>query len=145
MAAEPERLPVVVVTGPTASGKTPLAIDLALRFAGEIVNADSMQVFRFMDIGTAKPTAAERARVPHHLIDVADPSESFTVQRYQRLALETIDGIRRRGRTPLLVGGSGLYVRAVVDRLEFPGTDPATRRELERAVAALGAERLYAR
>ena len=110
----PVRLPVVVVTGPTASGKTPLAIELALRFAGEIVNADSMQVFRYMDIGTAKPSPAERARVPHHLIDVVTPKETYSAGRYARDARAAIAGIHARGHVPLLTGGTGLYLRAVL-------------------------------
>src|SRR6185295_461967 len=109
----PARPPVVVVTGPTASGKTPLAIELALRFAGEIVNADSMQVFRFMDIGTAKPSPAERARVPHHLIDVVTPKETYSAGRYARDARAAFAAIHARGRVPLLTGGTGLYIRAV--------------------------------
>jgi tRNA dimethylallyltransferase len=112
-----ERPPVVVVTGPTASGKTPLASELALHFGGEIVNADSMQVFRFMDIGTAKPSAAERSRVPHHLIDVVAPNQRYSAGRYARDARAAIAAIGARGRVPLLTGGTGLYIRAALHGL----------------------------
>ncbi|MEX2275954.1 MAG: tRNA (adenosine(37)-N6)-dimethylallyltransferase MiaA [Actinomycetota bacterium] len=137
--------PLLALVGPTASGKTDAGIELAGRLDAEIVSVDSMLVYRGMDVGTAKPTSEQRARVPHHLIDVVEPSESFTVQRFQRLARATVAEIRARGHTPLLVGGSGLYFRAVVDDLEFPGTDTETRQELERAAQALGPELLHAR
>ena len=103
-----ERPPVVVVTGPTASGKTPLAIELAVRFGGEIVNADSMQVFRFMDVGTAKPSPAERARVAHHLIDVVAPDQRYSAGRYARDARAAIAAIGARGHAAFLTGGTGL-------------------------------------
>jgi tRNA dimethylallyltransferase len=112
-----ERPPVVVLTGPTASGKTPLAIELALHFGGEIVNADSMQVFRFMDIGTAKPSTAERARVSHHLIDVVTPNQRYSAGRYARDARAAFAAIHARGRVPLLTGGTGLYIRAALHGL----------------------------
>src|SRR4029453_13576029 len=112
-----ERPPVVVVTGPTASGKTPLAIEFALRVGGEIVNADSMQVFRYMDIGTAKPSAAERARVAHHLIDVVNPDETYSAGRYARAARAAIAAIHARGGVPILTGGTGLYLRAALHGL----------------------------
>ncbi|MEX0754195.1 MAG: tRNA (adenosine(37)-N6)-dimethylallyltransferase MiaA [Actinomycetota bacterium] len=137
--------PLLALVGPTASGKTEAGIEIAERLGAEIVSIDSMLVYRGLDIGTAKPTEADRARVPHHLIDVVDPSEPFTVQRFQQLARAAIEAIRGRGSTPLLVGGSGLYMRAVADDLEFPGTDDRTRHELERSAAALGPERLHAR
>ncbi len=123
--------PLLALVGPTASGKTEAALEIAQRLGCEIVSADSMVVYRGMDVGTAKPTPSERARVSHHLVDVADPSTPFSVAQYQALALTEIGYIERRGLRPLLVGGSGLYVRAVVDELDFPGTDPATRRDLE--------------
>jgi len=126
------RPPVVVVTGPTASGKSALAVDLALRFDGEIVNADSMQVFRFMDIGTAKPGAAERARVRHHLIDVVSPDVPYSAGRYARAARAAIADIHARGRVPLLTGGTGLYIRAVLQGLiRGHEADPDLREELE--------------
>lgn len=126
-------LPLLVVVGPTAVGKSAVAVELAERLGGEVVCADSRTVYRGMDIGTAKPTAALRARVPHHLLDVADPEEVFTVWDFQRLARQAIADIRARGRVPILVGGTGLYVRAVVDGLLIPQVPPdwATRRAWE--------------
>jgi tRNA dimethylallyltransferase len=133
------------VVGATATGKTEASIELARRLEAEVVVVDSMTVYRGMDVGTAKPTAVERAAVPHHLLDVVEPTEPFSVAAFQRLARRALAAIRSRGRPALLVGGSGLYVRAVVDRLEFPGTEPALRAELEAEAAALGPERLHAR
>ena len=118
------KIPLVVVVGPTAVGKSTAAVELAERLGGEVVCADSRTVYRGMDIGTAKPTPAMRARVPHHLLDVVDPTEVFTVWEFQRLASEAIAQIRARGRVPLLVGGTGLYVRAVVDGLVIPQVPP---------------------
>src|SRR3990172_5643002 len=109
------KFPLVLIIGPTAVGKTELAIQLAERLGGEIVSADSRQVYRGMDIGTAKPTREEQARVPHHLIDLVNPDENFSLADYQRLAYETIGAIHARGNVPFLVGGSGLYVRAVLE------------------------------
>ncbi len=119
--------PVVAVVGPTATGKTALAVALAHRLGGEVVNADSMQLYRGMDIGTAKPDLAERDGVPHHLLDLWHVRETASVAEYRRLARAEIDRLRASGTVPLLVGGSGLYVRAVLDELEFPGTDAASR------------------
>jgi tRNA dimethylallyltransferase len=120
-----------ILVGPTAVGKTEIALALAEEIDAEIVSADSMQVYRGMDIGTAKPTKDERARIPHHMIDVADPREEFSAGQYLRLATETIKDIRDRGRTPLVVGGTGLYVRALVDGLfEGPSADWSLREEL---------------
>ena len=138
------RTPLALV-GPTAVGKTDLSLALAESLSAEIVSIDSMLVYRGMDVGTAKPSGAERARVPHHMIDVAEPSEAFTVARFQEAARLVLRQTGERGREALLVGGSGLYFRAIVDELEFPGTDRDTRSELERQAAALGPERLYAR
>ncbi|BCJ57793.1 tRNA (adenosine(37)-N6)-dimethylallyltransferase MiaA [Micromonospora endophytica] len=137
--------PVVAVVGPTAAGKSALSIALAHALDGEVVNADSMQLYRGMDIGTAKLTAAERAGVPHHLLDIWAVTEPASVAEYQRLARAAIDDIQARGRVPLLVGGSGLYVRAVLEQFEFPGTDPAIRERLESELAAHGPAPLYAR
>jgi len=137
--------PLLAIVGPTASGKSEAALAVAEALGAEIVSVDSMLVYRGMDVGTAKPSPAERARVPHHLIDVARPSEPFSVARYRELAEAAVRGIRARGNRVLLVGGSGLYFRAVVDRLEFPGTDPGTRSMLEAEAAALGPERLHRR
>jgi tRNA dimethylallyltransferase len=118
---------------------------IARRLGAEVVSVDSMLVYRGMDVGTAKPTQADRALVPHHLVDVAEPEEPFSVARYQQLAGEAVAGVEDRGRRALLVGGSGLYFRAVVDDLEFPATDPVARRELEAQADALGPDRLYER
>jgi tRNA dimethylallyltransferase len=126
-------------------GKTDLSLALAEAMDAEIVSIDSMLVYRGMDVGTAKPSIQERARVPHHLIDIVGPSEPFSVARFQDEAREAVVRIGGRGRPALLVGGSGLYFRAVVDDLEFPGADPDTRYELERQAEALGAERMYQR
>jgi tRNA dimethylallyltransferase len=139
------RGPFLALVGPTATGKTEAAAVLAERLGAEIVSVDSMVVYRGMDVGTAKPTHEQRARVPHHLIDVAEPSEPFSVARYQRLAAEAIDGIRGRGNRVLLVGGTGLYFRAIVDDLTFPTTEPAVRAQLETEALALGAGRLHER
>lgn len=128
----PSRPRHLVLVGPTASGKSALALEVARRLGDvELVSADSMQVYRGMDIGTAKASAAERAEVAHHLLDVADPSEDFSVARFQALAAEAVAGIEARGRRALVVGGTGLYVQAVVDGLGLPGEWPEVRAELE--------------
>jgi tRNA dimethylallyltransferase len=137
--------PLLVLVGPTASGKTEAGIELARALDAEVVSVDSMLVYRGMDVGTAKPAPSELRAVAHHLIDVAEPSEPFSVARYQGLAREALAAIEARGRRPLLVGGSGLYLRAVVDDLEIPGTDPTTRADIEREADALGAAGLYRR
>ncbi|MEG3633794.1 tRNA (adenosine(37)-N6)-dimethylallyltransferase MiaA [Micromonospora sp. S2-005] len=137
--------PVVAVVGPTAAGKSALSIALAHALDGEVVNADSMQLYRGMDIGTAKLTVAERDGVPHHLLDIWEVTEPASVAEYQRLARAAVDDVLARGRVPLLVGGSGLYVRAVLEQFEFPGTDPALRERLEGELAALGPAPLHAR
>ncbi len=126
---------LVVLCGPTCTGKTATAIALAERIEGEIIAADSRTVYRSMDIGTAKPTPAQRQRVAHHLIDVADPGEVFTVARFRSLARRAIDEVRSRGKRPLLVGGTGLYIRVVADDLEIPEVAPQwdLRRRLEDA------------
>ena len=137
--------PVVAVVGPTATGKTALAVALARHLGGEVVNADSMQLYRGMDIGTAKPDLAERGGVPHHLLDLWDVREPASVAEYRARARAEIDRLRAAGGVPLLVGGSGLYVRAVLDELEFPGTDPQVRARLEGELAVLGPAELHAR
>jgi tRNA dimethylallyltransferase len=137
--------PFLALVGPTASGKTEAALEIAERLDAEILSIDSMVVYRGMDVGTAKPTAAERARVPHHLLDLVEPSEPFSVAAFQAAARGAAEDVRRRGRPPLLVGGSGLYFRAVVDDLEFPGTEPATRAELEGEAALVGARPMHRR
>jgi tRNA dimethylallyltransferase len=136
---------VIAVVGPTAAGKSALSIALAEALGGEVVNADSMQLYRGMDIGTAKLTPAERAGVPHHVLDVWEVTEPAAVAEYQRLARAAVADITARGRVPLLVGGSGLYVRAVLEEFEFPGTDPAIRGRLEQELAAVGAAALHSR
>ncbi|MCQ1958042.1 tRNA (adenosine(37)-N6)-dimethylallyltransferase MiaA [Arthrobacter sp. zg-Y826] len=130
--------PVIAVVGPTGSGKSDLGVALALELGGEVINADSMQFYRGMDIGTAKITEAERRGVPHHLLDIMDVTEEASVSAFQAQARELISGIRARGRYPVLVGGSGLYVRAALDVLEFPGTDPAVRAGIEAELEARG-------
>ncbi|MCU1607441.1 MAG: miaA [Modestobacter sp.] len=137
--------PVVAVVGPTATGKTALAVALAHRLDGEVVNADSMQLYRGMDIGTAKPDLAEREGVPHHLLDLWQVREPASVAEYRQQARARIDRLRAAGVVPVLVGGSGLYVRAVLDELDFPGTDPALRARLADELDALGAQALHTR
>ena len=127
--------PIITVVGATATGKSDLALDLADRLGGEIINTDSMQFYRGMDIGTAKLPVDERRGIPHHLIDILDVTEEANVQDFQARARAAIADIRERGLRPILVGGSGLYVRAAVDHMEFPGTDPQVRARLEAEVA----------
>jgi tRNA dimethylallyltransferase len=138
---------VVVIVGPTAIGKSRLALSLAQALNGEVINADSRQVYRYMDIGTAKPTPEERALVPHHLLDVVDPDGEFSLALYQRQAYQAIDGVLGWGRLPLLVGGSGLYVWAVVEGWQVPPVppDPSLRRELEETTRREGPDALYYR
>ncbi len=137
--------PVVALVGATASGKTALSLDLAERLGGEVVNTDAMQVYRGMDIGTAKLPVAERRGIPHHLLDLLEVTEPATVALFQAWARDAIADIRGRGGTPVLVGGSALYTRAIVDRFEFPGTDDSLRRELEAELERLGSPALHAR
>ena len=110
---------IAVIAGPTASGKTELSLTLAERFNGEIVSADSMQIYRGMDIGTAKPSAAERRRIPHHMLDVAEPGEDWSVSRYEKAAAECVENILQRGKLPILCGGTGLYINAVISGTGF--------------------------
>ncbi len=137
--------PVVAVVGPTAAGKTALSVALAERLGGEIVNADSMQLYRGMDIGTAKITAAERRGVPHHVFDVLEVTETADVVAYRDRARAAVAGIRERGNRPILVGGSGLYVQAALDEMDFPGTDPAVRGRLEAELERVGSAALWER
>ncbi|MFQ6001393.1 MAG: tRNA (adenosine(37)-N6)-dimethylallyltransferase MiaA [Anaerolineae bacterium] len=138
---------LIVIVGPTAVGKTQLALRLCEEFRGEVVSADSRQIYRGMDIGTAKPTAEERRRVPHHLIDLIEPDEGFTLVQYQEKAYEAIDEILSRGRLPFLVGGTGLYVKALVEGFSVPRVKPdmARRRALLKEARERGAEALHAR
>ena len=136
---------VLALVGPTTAGKTALALEAARDLGAEVVSMDSTMVYRGMDIGTDKPSAADLARIPHHLVDVVEPSHTLTVSEFQAMARAAVDGILARGRTPLLVGGSGLYFRAVVDPLEFPATDPRVRARLEQEAQAVGGAALYGR
>ncbi len=135
----------VAIVGPTATGKSALAIALAEELGGEVVNADAMQLYRGMDIGTAKVTEEERKGVPHHLLDVLDVTETASVAAYQRDARATIERLLDAGRVPILTGGSGLYVRAVLDDLDFPGTDPGIRARLEQELTETSAQHLHER
>ncbi len=132
---------VLALVGPTGGGKSEVAMEIAPGLRAEIVGLDSMQIYRGMDIGTAKPTLEDQRRVPHHMIDIVDPGRAYSVASFQSAARAATDGILMRGRVPLLVGGSGLYYRAVVDELEFPPTDPVTRQ----AIAAVDPEDLVGR
>lgn len=137
--------PVVAIVGPTASGKTSLSLDLAQELGGEVVNTDAMQVYRGMDIGTAKLPPAERRGVPHHLLDTLDVREPATVAQFQAWARAAVADIRGRGATPVLVGGSALYTRAILDRFDFPGTDADVRARFETELEVVGPEALHAR
>jgi tRNA dimethylallyltransferase len=150
MSSTDPRPPIIVVTGPTATGKTPLAIAIAQRFGGEIVNADSMQVYRFMDIGTAKPTSEQRAQVAHHLLDVVTPDVNYSAGRYAEAVHQVAAAIHLRSRVTILAGGTGLYIRAVTEGLIPTGPpDESLRAELEAEQAEAAAtgdpHRLYRR
>ena len=136
---------VVAVVGPTASGKTALAISIAERFGGEVVSCDSMQIYKHMDIGTAKPTVEERHKIPHHMIDIAEPWESYSVAAFVKTARAHIDGILSRGRLPVLAGGTGLYIDSIINNIEFAdyGSDEGYRAELHRLAEEKGAEYVH--
>ena len=138
---------IVVVCGPTASGKTALSIALAKAFDGEVVSADSMQIYRGMDIGTAKPTLEEREGIPHHMLDVAEPGESYSVSRYVQEATACVEDILSRGKLPIVCGGTGLYIDGLIRGTDFQpaGTDNGIREELEKEWEAQGAEAMMAR
>lgn len=138
-------IPIVTIVGPTAVGKSDLSLDLAEQLGGEVVNTDSMQFYRGMDIGTAKLPVDERRGVRHHLLDVLEVTEPASVAEFQSWARAAIADCRARGVVPVLVGGSALYTRAVVDRFEFPGTDPELRERLEGELTRVGAEQLHRR
>ncbi len=140
-----ETEPLLALVGPTASGKTDAAVTIARAIAAEVVSVDSTTVYRGLDVGTAKPDAQQRSTVPHHLIDIIEPGESFSVVDFQRRGLAAITEIRARGCLALLVGGSGLYYRALVDRLEFPGTLPSIRGLLEAEAHVVGPDGMYRR
>lgn len=137
--------PLVVIVGPTASGKTDVAVELAKIVRGEVISADSMLVYRGMDIGTAKPTPEEMLGIPHHLIDVVNPDEEFSAAMFQSAAEKLIEEISDRGNLPLLVGGTGLYVRSVIDHYDFTPApkDEGLRERLKQQAAALGAEEMH--
>ena len=139
--------PLVVILGPTAAGKTGLAIQLAQALNGEIIGADSRQIYRYMDIGTAKPTPEQQQQATHHLIDVVDPDQNLGLAQYQRLAYAAIDAVHLRQRLPLLVGGTGQYITAVIEGWSIPEVppNPALRDELESFAAAHGSEALHHR
>lgn len=141
------RPPLVILTGPTAVGKTKLSLALAAAAGGEIVSADSMQVYRHMDIGSAKLPPAERNGIPHHLIDILEPDQEFNVVLFQRLAVEAIRGIYARGHLPVVTGGTGFYIQALLYDVDFAegDSDPAIRRRLERTAAERGGDVLYER
>ena len=136
-------LPIIAVVGATATGKSELGLNLAERLGGEIINADAMQLYRGMDIGTAKVAPEERRGIPHHQLDVLEVTEEASVAAYQTAARGDIRAIRERDRVPILVGGSGLYVRAVLDRLEIPPTDPVVRARLEAQAVEVGVDTMY--
>ncbi len=136
---------LIVICGPTASGKSDLAIGIAKEIGGEIVNADTMSLYRNMNIGTAKVMPEEQQGIPHHMIDVLDPSEDANVAWFQREARKVIDDIMARGKTPILVGGTGLYIKAVVDEMNFPETNPEIRDRLNAEAEELGKHAMYER
>ena len=138
---------LIVIAGPTAVGKSAVALNLAKKLGGEIVSADSVQVYRGLDIGSAKPSKEEQAQVPHHLLDIVDPEENYTVADFQRDASNAISDIHRRGKLPLLVGGTGLYIRAVVRGFAFTeyGVNKNLRSKLQKVAATEGPEALHAR
>ncbi len=141
-AGAPVQLPVIALVGPTGSGKSELGVKLAQQLGGEVINADAMQFYRGMDIGTAKIPVGERQGVPHHLLDTMDVAEEASVSKFQHQARLSIEGIRGRGNVPVMVGGSGLYLRAALDVLEFPGTDSNLRVRLEEELEQAGLEPL---
>jgi tRNA dimethylallyltransferase len=143
MPAQPTPVPIVAVVGATASGKTGLSLDLAERLHGEVVNTDAMQVYKGMDIGTAKLPHEQRRGIPHHLLDTLTVREPATVAEFQRWAREVIDRLRGQGTVPVLVGGSALYTRAILDRFDFPGTDDQVRARWEAELTARGPQALH--
>jgi tRNA dimethylallyltransferase len=137
--------PLIIICGPTATGKSDLALEVAEKFNGEIVNADSMQLYRGMDIGTAKLTMDERRGIPHHLLDILTVDQDASVAQYQGLARASVDEIRGRGKAAIVVGGTGLYIKSIIDEMNFPETDPALRKRLEDEAELLGTAELYSR
>ncbi len=137
--------PLLMIAGPTASGKTAVAVELAVRHGGEVVSADSMQIYRYMDIGTAKPTREEMRGIPHHLLDVAEPNENFSVADYAKLAVSAIGDIADRGKLPILAGGTGLYLKAVTDHMDFSEgqSDEKFRESLQKRAEKEGSQVLH--
>lgn len=139
------KMPLVIICGPTATGKSDLALEVAEKFNGEVINADSMQLYRGMDIGTAKLTIAQRREIPHHLLDILSVKEDASVAQYQSLARAAIDEIQSRGKVAIVVGGTGLYIKSIIDEMNFPETDPVLRKKLEDEAELLGTAELYSR
>ncbi len=137
--------PLIIICGPTATGKSDLALEVAEKFNGEVINADSMQLYRGMDIGTAKLTVEERRSIPHHLLDILTVDQDASVAQYQGLARAAVDEIRERGKSAIIVGGTGLYIKSIIDEMNFPETDPALRKRLEDEAELLGTAELYSR
>jgi len=138
-------LPLIIICGPTATGKSDLALEVAEKFNGEVINADSMQLYKGMDIGTAKLTDVERRGIPHHLLDILNVSQDASVAAYQELARSAIEDIQGRNKAAIIVGGTGLYIKSIIDEMNFPETDPALRAKLESEAELLGAAELYSR
>lgn len=140
-----EKIPVIVICGPTASGKTALSVELAKALDGEIISADSMQIYKYMDIGSAKPDEAEREGIVHHLMDIVEPTKNFSVADYQALAHDAIYDVFSRGKVPVMVGGTGLYINSVINDVDFAddGGDEGLRQELSDFADANGAEALH--
>ncbi|CAN2205120.1 MiaA tRNA delta(2)-isopentenylpyrophosphate transferase [Candidatus Nanopelagicaceae bacterium] len=137
--------PLIIICGPTATGKSDLALDVAEKYDGEIINADSMQLYKGMDIGTAKLSVEERRGVPHHLLDILSVDQDASVAQYQSLARTAVDEIRGRGKAAIVVGGTGLYIKSIIDEMNFPETDPELRQKLEDEAEELGTAALYSR
>ena len=137
--------PLIIICGPTATGKSDLALEVAEKYNGEVINADSMQLYQGMDIGTAKLTVEERRGVPHHLLDILEVNQDASVAQYQALARAAVDEIRSRGKAAIVVGGTGLYIKSIIDEMNFPETDPALRKRLEEEAELLGTAALFSR
>lgn len=136
---------LIIICGPTATGKSDLAVELALALDGEIINADSMQLYQGMDIGTAKLPLEERKGIPHHLLDILSVDEDASVAAYQKLAREKVDQIRAAGKSAIVVGGTGLYIKSIIDEMNFPDTDPAIRARLESEAEEFGSAALFSK
>jgi tRNA dimethylallyltransferase len=137
--------PLIIICGPTATGKSDLALEVAEKYGGEVINADSMQLYKGMDIGTAKLTRSEQRNIPHHLLDILTVDQDSSVAAYQQLARSAVDEIRARGKAAIVVGGTGLYIKSIIDEMNFPETDPELRKKLEDEAALLGTAELYER